>query len=251
MILYYTGTGNSEYVAKRIAQSVNDSCLNLFEKLRNCDYSEISSESPFVIVCPTYGWQIPRILREWLKKTKLSGTSDIYFVMTCGGEIGNATKYLAGLCKYKGMNFKGCAEIVMPENYIALFDAPEETEALKIIQRAEPTIDSVADYITHAENIPNKPVGMMDKWKSSVVNAIYYPMLVHAKKFSVSDTCIGCGKCVRDCVLNNIELVDGKPAWNEKCTHCMACICGCPVQAIEYGKASKGKPRYQCPKKAE
>ena len=29
---------------------------------------------------------------------------------------------------------------------------------------------------------------------------------------------------------------------------CMACICGCPAEAIEYGKKSRGKPRYQCPK---
>ena len=25
---------------------------------------------------------------------------------------------------------------------------------------------------------------------------------------------------------------------------CMACICYCPKEAIEYGKKSKGKPRY-------
>lgn len=125
----------------------------------------------------------------------------------------------------------------------------QEEEALSIIGRAEPIIDSISEYISREENIPKKPVGMMDKWKSSMINAVYYPMLVHAKKFEVSDACTGCGKCVRTCVLNNIRLVDNKPVWNEKCTHCMACICGCPVQAIEYGRASREKPRYQCPKK--
>ena len=25
---------------------------------------------------------------------------------------------------------------------------------------------------------------------------------------------------------------------------CMACICYCPKEAIEYGKKSRGKPRY-------
>lgn len=59
MILYYTGTGNSEFVAKRIAVHTQDICMNLFERLRNHDYSEIHSTKPFVIVCPTYGWQIP------------------------------------------------------------------------------------------------------------------------------------------------------------------------------------------------
>ena len=47
--------------------------------------------------------------------------------------------------------------------------------------------------------------------------------------------------------MRNITLTDGKPKWGTACTHCMACICGCPVSAIEYGSKSRGKPRYQCP----
>ena len=35
MILYYSGTGNSEYAAKRIGGEIGDEVLNLFEKLRN------------------------------------------------------------------------------------------------------------------------------------------------------------------------------------------------------------------------
>ena len=56
--------------------------------------------------------------------------------------------------------------------------------------------------------------------------------------------CIGCGKCVELCPLNNIHLENGKPLWGKNCTHCMACICYCPKEAIEYGKKSRGKPRY-------
>ena len=41
-----------------------------------------------------------------------------------------------------------------------------------------------------------------------------------------------------------ITLQTGKPVWGQDCTHCMACICYCPAEAIEYGKKSLGKPRY-------
>ena len=64
------------------------------------------------------------------------------------------------------------------------------------------------------------------------------------------DTCIGCGKCEKACPLNNIKLVDHRPVWGKRCTHCMACICRCPKEAIEYGKHSEGLPRYVCGKKA-
>ena len=44
--------------------------------------------------------------------------------------------------------------------------------------------------------------------------------------------------------LGNITMEDKKPHWNGNCTHCMACIGGCPSEAIEYKRKSKGKPRY-------
>ena len=67
---------------------------------------------------------------------------------------------------------------------------------------------------------------------------------VKAEAFRATDACIGCGRCVELCPLNNIQLENSKPVWGKNCTHCMACICYCPKEAIEYGKKSKGKPRY-------
>ena len=58
------------------------------------------------------------------------------------------------------------------------------------------------------------------------------------------NACIGCGRCVELCPQNNVHLKNGKPVWGKNCTHCMACICYCPKEAIEYGEKSKGKPRY-------
>lgn len=248
MVLYFTGTGNSRYVAERIASIINDDCVNLFDRIKEKDYSEIKSDRDFVIVSPTYGWQIPHILRDWLKDVKLSGSRKIYFIMTCGGEIGNASKYLSRLCKEINMDYMGCAEILMPENYIALFDAPEKAEALKIIEKSEPDIEKTAQIILKGKAISEKSIGAIDKIKSSIVNAVYYPLLIHSKKFTVSDDCISCGRCVKSCVMCNIKLADGKPVWDDNCTHCMACICSCPKAAIEYGKSSAGKPRYTCPK---
>ena len=54
--------------------------------------------------------------------------------------------------------------------------------------------------------------------------------------FRTDAACVGCGQCVKNCPLNNITLKDRKPVWGKQCTHCMACICYCPTEAIEYGK---------------
>ncbi len=258
MILYFSGTGNSEYAAKRIAEKTGDEVFNLFEKIKNRDFSmehpeiifpEIEHpDSPWVIVAPTYAWRIPRILQEWLEKTKLPGSREMYFVMTCGGDIGYAGKYLRELCHSINMDYQGCYPIVMPENYIAMFSSPSKEEALEIIRRAEGEIDRAAAFITGRRMFPQLPLTVKDKMNSGIVNHLFYPMFVHAKKFYAADTCISCGKCASVCPMNNIRIEKGKPVWGNDCTHCMACICRCPVEAIEYGKHSIGLTRYTCPK---
>lgn len=251
MILYFSGTGNSEYAAKRIGRETGDRVINLFDKIKNGDFSEMHSEIPWVIVTPTYAWRIPHIVRDWLKNTALSGSRDIYFVMTCGGNIANAGEYLKKLCAEKNMNYRGCAEIVMPENYIAMFSTMTAEAASKFIDKAESAIDSAALCIKNGENLPAAKISLMDKIYSGIVNDAFYPMFVHAKKFYATDACVSCGKCADVCPLGNLSLENGKPKWGDKCTHCMACINRCPKEAIEYGKHSKGQPRYTCPKKTD
>lgn len=247
MILYYSGTGNSEFVAKKMAELLKEPILNCFEKLRQNDCSEIYSKTPWIVVCPTYGWQIPHLLRDWIKNVHLSGSKEIYFVMTCGEDNGNASRYLMQLCDELKMNYRGSVEIVMPENYLALFPVPQKDEAVQIIQKAFPIIEQVVKCIEEQNDLPNKKVTMVDQLKSGPINTIFYQAIVHSKKFYVKESCIGCGKCEQVCVLNNIHLENKKPVWGNTCTHCMACICHCPTQAIEYGRATKNKPRYLCP----
>ena len=249
MILYFSGTGNSEYAAEKIGKEINDEVINLFDKIRIRDFSKLHSNRPWVVVVPTYAWRIPRITQEWLEHAKLVGNKTIYFVMTCGGDIGNAGKYLEKLCTVMKMDYRGCMEIVMPENYIAMFSTPTQGQALEIIRQAEGSIDRVAFLIKSGEPFPQPAVTFKDKINSGVVNDIFYPMFVHAKKFYAGETCISCGKCANVCPLNNIRLENGRPVWGKNCTHCMACICRCPSGAIEYGTHSKGMERYVCPKK--
>lgn len=47
------------------------------------------------------------------------------------------------------------------------------------------------------------------------------------------DKCIGCTLCVQDCIVSDIEMVDGKShIKNETCIKCGHCIAICPVAAI-------------------
>lgn len=248
MILYFSGTGNSEYAAKRLGQALGEEVINLFEKLRDHDYSQLYSNTPWVIVTPTYAWRIPRFVQAWLAKTPLAQSKEIYFVLTCGGSIGNADKYLQKFCAAQKLNYRGCVEVIMPENYIALYSAPSQEEALELIQKAEEVLEQAALVIKNKGRFAPPVLALKDRVRSGIENAAFYPVLVHAKKFYATEACLSCGKCAGVCPLKNIHFEAGRPVWGEACTHCMACICRCPQEAIEYGEHTKGLRRYVCPK---
>lgn len=247
MILCFSGTGNSRYCADVLANHLGDEVLDLHDALRSQIALDLVSGRPWVILTPTYAWQLPHLVRDLLHTANLSGDERVYFVMTCGSDTGDAHRHNKALCQMLGLRYMGTAEIVMPENYIAMFDVPSQEEARIIIRRAQPALEAAARHIAAGEVIPEHRPRLGDGLKSGLINQAFYPLFVKAKAFTVSDTCIHCGKCARDCVTDNIRMVDGKPVWGDRCTHCMACICLCPAQAIEYGKKSQGKPRYHCP----
>ena len=109
MILYFSGTGNSEYTAKRIGEEINDEIMNLGEKIRSRDFSGIHSDTPWVVAAPTYAWRIPRILQEWLEKTELTGNKNIYFVNDLRRKHWKRGQISEKANRRKGLSYQGCA----------------------------------------------------------------------------------------------------------------------------------------------
>ena len=248
MILYFTGTGNSEFAARTIGRIIDEGPVPMAKRIRVGDVSPLESGTPWVICAPIYAWQMPRIVRDHIAATELRGSRDVYFVLTCGGDTGNADKYAGKLCESKGMNFRGLARVVMPENYIAMFGAPDEEEARRIIEKAVPGLEEAASLIKEGRDLPPVKKGPLAGFLSAVVNKGFYASAIKDDKYYSTEACISCGLCADVCTLGNITLKEGKPVWGGNCTQCMSCICRCPQEAIEFGKKSVGKRRYICPK---
>lgn len=140
----------------------------------------------------------------------------------------------------------GFDDVLMPENYIALFTAPGKEESDAIIAKADTKITQLATDIRDKRTLPDfkKTDGIMGRISSGIGNPLCYRLVIHADGFHATEKCIHCGKCANLCPLNNIDMVNGTPLWGKRCTHCMACICGCPKEAIEYKNNTQGKTRY-------
>lgn len=242
MVLYFSGTGNSRYVAKRIEEISGDELISIGQKIKSGDYNAIRSEKPFVFVGPVYAGRLPCVMEEYIRKVNFSGTPKTYFVGTCAATPWVTVQYVEKLCGEKEFSLLGFNSVVMPQGYIAGGGTQPKAVNDKILKEAEPKIIKIAETIRDVQILPKEQPGKAIM--SKVLNPIMYSIMISAKGFTVTDKCTDCGKCERRCPLNNVKIVNGKPVWGKECTHCMACIAGCPAEAIEYGKKTQGKPRY-------
>ena len=212
MVLYFTGTGNSRYLARRIAEELEMPLYDLNACIKAGNTAPVQTGRDVVLVTPTYAWRIPRVVSEWLDKTELTGAERIWFVMDCGSEIGNAAGYNRQLAAQKQLKYMGTAQIIMPENYIAMFNAPQKEQAKSIVEQAEPVLQKVLTRLRAGQEFPPPRENLYDRFMSGPVNPVFYRFFVKADAFRATDACIGCGKCVELCPLSNIHLENGKPA---------------------------------------
>jgi len=247
MILYFSGTGNSRFAARQIAEITGDQAFDASDYIRRNAGAELASEKPWVFVAPVYVSAPPLAFMDFLKKSRFSGSRRAYFVMSCAGAMGASPVYCEKIAREKGLIYMGTAQLVLPQNYIAFFSMKTDAENRRILQDALPCIQALARDIAREQPFPRMRPKGWEVLSTRLVLKPYYRWFIRAKKFRADEGCIGCGKCAKVCPLGNIRLQEGLPRWGDRCTHCMACINLCPKDAIQYGRSTEGKARYRGP----
>ena len=117
MILYFSATGNCQYVAARLAQADGQSTLSIVDCIRENRYA--FADETIGIVSPTYDWSLPSIVREFLGKASFQ-TEYLYFVATYGTTPG-ATGYMAQKA-IRGCQISAYYSVRMPDAWTPIFD---------------------------------------------------------------------------------------------------------------------------------
>ena len=248
MIFYFSGCGNSKHVAETIAAGLNDTLTFIPEAAREGHYDYTLAEGERLgFVFPIYSWAPPRLVLDFAKKLQLKAKPDyLYFACTCGDNCGLTEKVFRKSVEEKGWSLSACFSVQMPETYIGMagfkLDTPENAK-LKI-DRANDLMKRNITRLINKEYFSEMVVGSLAWLKTYLVNPGFNRTATDDSKYHVTEACIHCGKCVDACPLKNITLEEGRPKWHGHCTMCMGCYHHCPVNAIQYSKATAGKGQY-------
>jgi Pyruvate/2-oxoacid:ferredoxin oxidoreductase delta subunit len=249
VIYYFTGTGNSLAVAKKIAAALGDCELVSIASQKDIPGTIVPAADRVGIVCPVYFSGLPLMIADFAARLDCSRTRYTFGVVTFGGSGSAPTlRQLDGLLrKTHDRGLDAGFSVKMPGNYIFMYGSPAGEKQVRILESANNQIAEIIPFIERSEhrNLPRSII-------SWLLHAVAYPWFTaHAgtedKKFSVTDACTSCGTCAKVCPAGNIELVNGKPVWHHHCEVCCGCIHICPAQAIQAGSKTAGRQRYRNP----
>jgi len=250
MIFYFSGTGNSRWIADEVSTFQNERLISIAEEMNNGDKSFQYSlaESEIVgFIFPVYSWAPPSIVLEFIKKVRFTNYKGHYcfFICSCGDEAGLTLKIMNNAVRSKEWKWNAGFSVIMPNNYVSLpgFDTdPKELEQTKL-KEAVGTVKHINDILTKRTDVFECKKGSWAFLKSRIINPLFNKYAVTAKPFHVTDGCIACGLCEKHCPMHNIKVSD-KPEWGDNCTSCLACYNICPQHVIHYGKATLKKHQY-------
>ena len=250
MIFYFSGTGNSLYVAQKLHESEGGELINIADAVNEKQFKyKIADGEKIGIVFPVYFYGLPTIVAEFMDRLTIEsdGSPFVYTVITCGGSIGHADKMIADRLKQKNLQLNSAFSIKMPSNYVIMYDVPDKEKQNLTLQDAEKQIEKIVESL----EVNKKGNFVSNRGYFALLSSLAYRLYGtyrKTKKFYATDACTSCGLCEEICPSRAIQLSSGKPRWvNEKCSHCSACINRCPSQAIQYGNATKKRGRYVNP----
>lgn len=249
MILWYSGCGNSRFVADTLAHNLgDDNMVFIPEAARQNTTLEFGADDVLGIVFPVYSWSVPKLVSEFLRTVRINGKPTyIFAAVTCGDETGLTEKHLRKDLAKQNLQLDAFFSFQMPETYVNLpgfkLDTPEN--ANRKINAARISLPETARLIKErTKGNFDKLKGGSSFLKSNILKPLFYGLLITDRKFNVSDACIGCGICAKKCPLRNITMQNDRPKWNGHCTNCMSCYHRCPKNAINFGKGTLGKGQY-------
>ena len=249
MILWYSGCGNSRFVADTLSRELSDDNMVFIpQAARENRTLEFGPDDVLGIVFPVYSWSVPKLVSEFLRTAPIKGKpAYIFAACTCGDETGLTIRHLKKDLRKQGLTLDAFFSFQMPETYINRpgfkLDTPEN--ARRKISATKTQLDETIKLIKQrSQGNFDQLKGGSSFLKSNILKPLFYGLLITDRKFTVSDACIDCGLCARNCPLQNITMENGRPKWNGHCTNCMSCYHRCPKNAINFGKASIGKGQY-------
>ena len=237
-ILYFSGTGNTEYVARLFKyyfkqQNIETKVIDITKK------RFISDEYDFLTLgAPVYAEFYPRYFVNWIKdKIPIGHGRKVIIFTTLAGNSSSSLNEMVEIMKEKEYKVEIATEIKMPNNYYIsnIFQMPTEEDIEDRKHNAELKVEElVNDFISG-----NALIDSSAFIRRTIVRPVHSMFAEYSNKWAKKNltvdmkVCVKCNKCSKNCPTQNITVGD-EFIFREDCIYCLKCVNSCPVNAFRY-----------------
>ena len=241
VIFCYSGSGNCLDIARNIAKKLGDTDIVLMRSAPAV--TDVREAKKVGFIFPCYAGGLPGDVEEYVKRVRVSPTAYTFAVGQYAGYLGCGLHKIDKrfhLNYWQGVSHQ-CSAIWLFPHQLML---PPITPAMAQ-KRSEKKAKKIAAAVLAGEMSKKSP----PKMHLNALESKVWPTLAKAKakKFDVTDSCIGCAQCVTLCPRNNIRLVDHKPQFGDDCIQCLGCLQFCPQEAITLTEKTVKREHYHNP----
>ncbi|MDR2782398.1 MAG: EFR1 family ferrodoxin [Treponema sp.] len=244
-IYYFSGTGNTLWSARRLAELLPSQACEIFNIAAEMGRTSVTIEADAVIVLfPAYAYQTPSMVRRFLLRAEIRAPY-IAALATFGSDPGGALAEASRILKRKKTPLSFAGGIPCVENYITIFGVPSRETKEKRLAMQRRATENMARMIGERKI---KRVGLTFRPFSALISSLFRAAKrLFVKGYKVTNRCNGCTLCARICPAGAVTIIENKPVFSTACEHCQACLNWCPMRAIRYIRITPDSERYHHP----
>ncbi len=246
-IYYFSGTGNSMFVAKELAGRIPGSRLIPIAGFADKEPVRTHCES-VGFVFPVHALTIPVIVKRFVQRADFSSAKYVFAVATRMGSIFRGFEKMDRLLKKSGRRLDAHFVLNMGNNEArhAGYAVPTGDEIAKIEKEVLEKLSEIADVIRKKRGVREQDTGVTESFgknrgsrfileKTVLAGMALSEYIGGVQYFYADDACTGCGVCGRVCLSGKIKIEGKKPVWQKNvfCHMCFACLNYCPARAVQ------------------
>ena len=236
LICYFSGTGNTKKIVNEYKKHFESNGAEV--SIYNIESDEPLRQNDFDILgiaYPIHAFNAPSIVVNFVKKLEKQPENKRLFIIKTSGEplaLNNiSSNKIKKMLRRRNFTLTNEYHYVMPYNIIFRHT---DNMAYKMWDVARRLVPVHCDEILQNQKSKLGYV-FMGSFLAWIFRIEYWGGRYNGKKYTVSDECIKCQKCVRCCPTHNITIKDGQFEFGDNCIMCMRCSFFCPTNAIKIG----------------